>query len=170
EVPHSEGEYTIVLDEDTLPDGVGLREGESAEKTRNVTAGATGVPVLFKIGASSRQVQTKWDRVPQLLYNGLLFGIVMAMAALGLSMVFGTTGLTNFAHGELVTLGALIAFLFNNTLGWPFWLAALCAVALGALLGVVQDSGLWRPLRKRGTGLIAMMIVSIGLMFFLRNL
>jgi neutral amino acid transport system permease protein len=94
----------------------------------------------------------------------------MALGALGLSMVFGTTGLTNFAHGELVTFGALIAFLFNVELGVPFVLAALAALLLGAAFGWLQDTALWRPLRHRGTGLIAMMIVSIGLQFFLRYL
>lgn len=169
EVPRVDGEYTVAIDEDTLPDDVGLREGQEAEE--KVTPSSLGsVPITFMIGESTRQVQTKWDRVPQLLYQGLLFGIIMAMAALGLSMIFGTTGLTNFSHGELVTFGALIAFLFNSTFGWPFAAAAVVAVVLGGLFGWAQDAGLWRPLRRRGTGLIATMIVSIGLMFFLRNL
>lgn len=169
EVPRADGEYTVALDEGTLPDDVGLREGQSAEET--VTPSSLGsVPITFMIGESTREVQTKWDRVPQLLYQGLLFGIIMAMAALGLSMIFGTTGLTNFSHGELVTFGALVAFTFNSTFGLPFALAAVAAVVLGGLFGWAQDAILWRPLRKRGTGLIAIMIVSIGLMFFLRNL
>ena len=46
----------------------------------------------------------------QLAVGGIVFALLLAMAALGLSMIFGTTGLTNFAHGELVTFGALIAY------------------------------------------------------------
>ena len=105
-----------------------------------------------------------------MIYSGLLFGLILAPAALGLSMVFGTTGLTNFAHGELVTFGALITYFSNAVLGIPFVLAAVVAVLAGMAFGWAQDSGLWRPLRRRGTGLIAMMIVTIGLQFFLRNM
>ncbi len=169
EVPGEGGLLKVQLNEDTLPEGTSLRDADKSELTRVMNPGQSAV-FIFPIGPDDRQVETKWDRVPQLLYNGLLFGIVMAMAALGLSMVFGTTGLTNFAHGELVTFGALIAFFFNSTLGLPFAVATLLAVVLGAVLGWFQHTVLWRPLRHRGTGLIATMIVSIGLMFFLRNL
>lgn len=169
EVPGEGGEFRVAIDEDTLPEGVSLRDGDKSELVRQLNAGQSAI-FLFPIGPDNRQVETKWDRVPQLLYNGLLFGLILALASLGLSMIFGTTGLTNFAHGELVTFGALIAFMFNTVFDWPFALAAVMAVVLGALFGWVQDTGLWRPLRRRGTGLIAMMIVSIGLQFFLRNL
>lgn len=169
EVPGKGGEFVVRVEEDTLPDGVELRNTGKAELSRTLNPGQSAI-FIFPIGPSGRDVETKWDRVPQLLYNGLLFGIIMAMAALGLSMIFGTTGLTNFAHGELVTFGALIAFMFNTVFHWPFVLAVVMAVLLGAVFGWLQDFGLWGRLRKRGTGLIAMMIVSIGLQFFLRNL
>ena len=168
EVPGNGGEVTIALNEDTLPEGASLREDGAAELTRTLSPGQAAA-VVFPIGPDTRQVETKFDRIPQLLYNGLLFGIIIAMAALGLSMIFGTTGLTNFAHGELVTFGALIAYMFNSTFNLPFALAAVLAVVLGAAFGWLQETGLWRPLRRRGTGLIAMMIVSIGLQFLLRN-
>lgn len=170
EVPQSDtGDLTITLDEDTLPDGAELAEGQPTE--REVAANNTTTIVSFSpaIGADTRDVETKLDRVPNLIYNGLLFGLVIAMASLGLSMVFGTTGLTNFAHGELVTFGALVTYMFNVAFGWPFVLSAIMAVILGAVFGWVQDTRLWRPLRRRGTGLMAMMIVSIGLQFLLRN-
>lgn len=169
EVPGEGGQFTVRLEEDTLPDDVELRQGTDTELTRTLNPGQSAV-FIFPLGPSDRDVATKWDRVPQLVYNGLLFGIILAMAALGLSMIFGTTGLTNFAHGELVTFGALIAFLFNSVWNMPFVVAVLAAILLGAAFGWAQDSGLWRPLRRRGTGLIAMMIVSIGLQFLLRNL
>jgi neutral amino acid transport system permease protein len=168
EVPGNGGQVTIAIDTDTLPEGVSLRSGDT-ELTRTLTPGQAAA-VVFPIGPSTREVESKWDQVPQLLYNGLLFGIIMALGALGLSMVFGTTGLTNFAHGELVTFGALVTFMFNVTFGFPFVLSAALALILGAVFGWVQDRALWGPLRRRGTGLIAMMIVSIGLQFFLRYL
>jgi branched-chain amino acid transport system permease protein len=100
------------------------------------------------------------------------------MAALGLSMIFGTTGLTNFAHGELVTFGAIMAFAVDRfpgqiTLGGvniTVVVGVLFAFVLSAAFGWLNDAALWRPLRRRGTGIIAMMIVSIGLSLFLRNL
>ena len=169
EVPGDGGAMTVKLDESSLPEGVKLREGSTAERRVVLTPGQS-LPVAFPIGADERQVSTKWDQIPQLLYNGLLFGLIIAMASLGLSMVFGTTGLTNFAHGELVTFGAVVAYMFNVAFGWNFALAALVTVVLAAGFGWAQEKGLWGPLRHRGTGLIAMMIVSIGFQFFLRNL
>ncbi len=169
EIPGDGGQVTVQLDESTLPEGVTLRAGSSATRKLVLNPGQN-LPLAFPIGADTRQVSTKWDRIPQLLYNGLLFGLIIAMAALGLSMVFGTTGLTNFAHGELVTFGAIMAYWFNRVLHWPFALAALVTLVLAAVFGYAQEKGLWGPLRHRGTGLIAMMIVSIGFQFFLRNL
>ena len=90
------------------------------------------------------------------------------MAAIGLSLIFGTTGLVNFAHGELVTYGAILAFIFNVTIGWPMLLAAPIAIALATLTGSLVDRGFWRPLRNRGTGLIAMMVISIGVGLLVR--
>src|SRR6476661_5187922 len=84
-----------------------------------------------------------------------------------LSVIFRTTGLTNFAHGEMVTLGAVLVFAFN-AMHLPFWLAIILALIGGGLFGWAQDAGLWRPLRRRGTGLVPMMIVSIGLALAVR--
>ncbi|ROR91426.1 amino acid/amide ABC transporter membrane protein 1 (HAAT family) [Nocardioides aurantiacus] len=162
------GTLTVSLDTDTLPDGVDLREG--APDTLRPTGSLSTVTANFALGPDDRQVSTKWDQVPQLLYNGLLFGIVLSLGALGLSMVFGTTGLTNFAHGELVTFGAVMTYMGNRVFGLPIMVAVLMAVVLSAGFGWLNDKGLWAPLRRRGTGLIAMMIVSIGLQFLLRNL
>jgi branched-chain amino acid transport system permease protein len=103
-----------------------------------------------------------------LLFSGLHLGLMIALAAVGLSMVFGTTGLTNFAHGDLVTFGAVMALMFNLTVGVPVWLAALAAVVLGAAFGWFQDWGLWSRLRRRGTGLVSMMIISIGVALLIR--
>jgi branched-chain amino acid transport system permease protein len=76
----------------------------------------------------------------------------------------------NFAHGEIVTLGALLAFYFNNSLGWPLLVGAPIALLLTALFGAALDSGLWGPLRRRGSGLISMLVISIGLSLALKNL
>ena len=106
----------------------------------------------------------------QLLVDGLRFGLLIAICAVGLSLIFGTTGLTNFAHGELVTIGAVIAWYINVRLGVPLIPATLIAMVVGAAVGALNELGLWRPLRRRGTGLIAALVVSIGLSLALRYL
>ena len=106
-----------------------------------------------------------------------MFSLLLAMASLGLSMIFGTTGLTNFAHGELITFGALMAYAVDLlpgtiTLGGQvltIYVGIVVAIVAVGAFGWLQDRVLWRPLRRRGTGLVAAMIVSIGLSIFLRN-
>ena len=161
------GPVTVSIDPDTLPDGVDLREGQST--TNTLTGSLSQLSTTFLIGPDDRNIETKWDRVPGLVYSGLLFGLFLAMAALGLSMIYGTTGLSNFAHGELVSFGAIASYLLSSTAGLPFLLAVPLAVLLAMGFGWLQDSVLWRPLRRRGVGLVAAMIVTIGLQFFLRN-
>jgi len=163
------GEYTVILDTDTLPDGVELRNEDGDEIEVTVRQGARA-PAIFRLGESTRSSNTKFDRFLQLLVGGIQFGLVIAMAAIGLSLIFGTTGLTNFAHGEMVTGGAILAYIFNQTIGMNLIPATLLAVGLGGLLGGLLDRGLWRPMRKRGTGLIAAMVVSIGLALVARYL
>ena len=162
------GDYTVTLDESTLPEGVAIREGRSSTVTLPVAVGQER-PVLFPLGEGTRNVQSDLDRLPQLALEGLNFGLIIALAAVGLSLIYGTTGLVNFAHGELITLGALLAYLFNVTFGLQLVPAAVLAVIGAALLGGVQDRVLWRPLRKKGTGLIAMLVVTIGLALLARG-
>jgi len=70
--------------------------------------------------------------------------------------------LNNFAHGEMVTLGAMIMWLFYSFLHFNILLAGILAVLATAAYGWFQDAAIWRPLRKRRLGLNQMMIVSIG--------
>ena len=161
------GTYTVTLQTDTLPAGVTLTNPDRVSADVVVESGQTK-SVLFPTGAARVSTETSTDRAMQLLVDGLIFGLTIALAAVGLSLIFGTTGLTNFSHGELVTFGALIAYFFNNLLGLPFIVAAAGAVLAGAAFGYLQDRFFWRWLRKRGTGLIAMLVVSIGLGILLR--
>ncbi|WP_199432793.1 branched-chain amino acid ABC transporter permease [Qaidamihabitans albus] len=110
------------------------------------------------------------DRALQSLLDGIQFGAIIAITAVGLSLVFGTTHLINFAHGELVTIGAVVAFFLNvGGLGLHIIPAALIAVVVGAVLGGLLQLGLWSPLRRRGTGMINMFIITIGLSLLLRH-
>lgn len=169
------GTYQVEVDTESLPEGVSL-QNEDRNPSDVVVNPQQTKPVAFPlIDGDAPAPPTEGasggfglDDVPQLVANGLRFGLILALAAIGLSVIFGTTGLTNFAHGELMTFGALIGYLFNVTIGLPFEIAAVLAVVLGGAFGYLNDKLLWGPLRKRGTGLVAMMIVSIGLGLLLR--
>lgn len=158
------GSYTVSVDTDNLPEGVSTRDGKNYELTTDVAAGQ-GRAMSFPMGESNANVLTGSDQAIQLVVEGLRFGLLLALAALGLSLIFGTTGLTNFAHGEMVALGAIVAWALNHA-GLPLIAAATLAVGICAVAGGAQEMILWRPLRKRKTGLIAMMIVTIGLSIF----
>lgn len=161
------GQYVISIDAEALPDGVTL----SGEDSRTVTVD-TGrrQPVAFGLVDGSSGAGSGGVRAIQLLVDGLRFGLLIAICAVGLSLIYGTTGLTNFAHGELVTIGAIAAWFINVEGGVPLILAALIAMVVGAAVGALNELGLWRPLRRRGTGLIAALVVSIGLSLLLRYL
>lgn len=163
------GKYKVVLEEDSLPDGVKLSGQAATEKDINVfLQGATNVQ--FQIGVTESVQVGFADRFSQALVKGVKLGLIIALAGLGLSLIFGTTGLTNFAHGELITFGALATYALNRGLGLPVIAAGVGAVIISGAFGYLQDKGLWGPLRRRGTGLIAMMIVSIGMAILLRYL
>lgn len=158
--------YDVTLDESTLPEGIAVLEGGA---TQSVEIGPSGSVVQnFFIGEGERVVVTLFDQLVQRLIYGVNFGLMLGLAAIGLSLVYGTTGLSNFSHAELVTFGALMAYAFGVVLAMPLWLAFPLAIAASAALGWVQDAGLWKPLRVRGLGLVQLMIVSIGLSLAVR--
>lgn len=164
------GDFSVTLDESTLPEGIAVIDPEDpTPNVRDITVGQSGSAVAnFFIGQGERNTTSLFDQVIERLFNGLNFGLLLALAAIGLSLVFGTTGLSNFAHAELITFGGLMTLLFGTTLGWPIWIAIPVALILSAGLGWVNDAALWKPLRRRGVGLIPMMIVSIGLSLAVR--
>ena len=162
------GNYWVKLDVNTLPSGQGLTEGAGEEKKVIVFSLGKTLTVLFPIGEGAERVST-FDRTMQLVVDGAILGLVIALAALGLNLVFGTTGLTNFAHGEMLTLGGLLAYFFSAVVGLPVIAAIPVAILAAAFIGgFLQDRFLWKPLRRRGTGLIAMLVVSIGFAILVR--
>jgi branched-chain amino acid transport system permease protein len=167
------GEYLVAIDVNSLPDGVTPQSNRPTELTINFDTGAT-------IGSGERKVSLfvgddraagsgRWEQLPQTLVNGIKLSLIIAMCAVGLSLIYGTTGLTNFAHGEIVTIGALIAFWFNKYgFGLHLLLAAPFGIAASALAAGAFERQVWRPLRRRGTSLTSMMIISIGVAISVR--
>lgn len=164
------GEYTVTLNEETLPEGIAVIDPELEQpNVRTINVGQSGSAVAnFFIGQGERNTVSLFDQVVERLFNGLNFGLLLALAAIGLSLVFGTTGLSNFAHAEMITFGGLMTLLFGVVMGLPIWLAIPIALVLSAAFGYLNDAALWKPLRKKGVGLIPLMIVSIGLSLAVR--
>ncbi|HEX4902633.1 MAG TPA: branched-chain amino acid ABC transporter permease [Acidimicrobiales bacterium] len=165
--------FVVTVDEESLPEDT---KPEVLERKVPINLDSD-TSVTFPIGDAGPGGTGTAAQALQLTVGGLVFSVLLAMAALGLSMIFGTTGLTNFAHGELVTFGALVAFAFDQLpgkisiggLNVTVIVGVVVAFVVSAAFGWLNDAALWRPLRRRGTGVIAMMIVSIGLSIFLRN-
>ncbi len=164
-VPERNAKYSVTLDETTLPDGIAVvDETDDTPNVKDAEVGPGGrVSVNFFIGEGVRNVTSFADQLVERIVNGLRFGLMLALAAVGLSLVYGTTGLSNFAHGEMVTFGAVMTLVFSRGLGLPIYFAIPIALVLSGLVGYLLDVGLWRPLRKRRTGIVQLMIVSIGL-------
>jgi neutral amino acid transport system permease protein len=100
--------------------------------------------------------------------NGLSIGSIYALAAIGLTLVYGILKLVNFAHGDFMTLGAYVAFAVNVSAGMPLALAIAAALAAVALMGLSFEYAIWRPMRVRGAGMLQLLLMSLGLAFVIR--
>lgn len=104
----------------------------------------------------------------QLFANGVVFGSIILLAAIGLSLLYGIGNFANFAHGELLTVGAYAAFLGYATIGIPFLAAAALSIVATAALGVGLDKIVFA--RHRKSSPIVLLIVTIGVALVLRSL
>ena len=117
------------------------------------------------------------------LGNGLLLGIIISVASVALSLLYGVTRIVNFAHGEVIALGAIATLFFSSPidyrvlffdkfspLGLNFALSCILAVIICGLFGGLLELILFRPLRKGNVGNIAVLVVTIGLSIFVRHL
>jgi len=104
----------------------------------------------------------------QQLINSLGWGSLNAMMAAGYTMTFGLIGLVNFAHGEVMMVGAMSAYLCTVIWGLPFWVGCLAAIAGSILIGLVIERIAFRPLR--GAGMISLFITSLAASFGIRTL
>ena len=164
-------DYVVTLDVASLPSGVTLVEGTKTVVNIAKDAFTTNTKrVTFFAGSVGESGASLFDRIAQRLVDGIRLGLIIAICSVGLSLIFGTTGLTNFAHGEMVTFGGLIAFWFNVLLGIPLLIAAPLVIALGGVLGLAMNGIIFAKLRKRGIGLISQLVVSVGLSIMLRNM
>lgn len=105
--------------------------------------------------------------VGQTTLNGLIAAGYFSLGAVGLTLVFGTLRIINFAHGDLLTLGAYLTF-GVNALGAPFWPAAAVAIALTALITLALDYLVWARLRHARASTLQAMLAAIGLAMLIR--
>lgn len=169
------GVYTVTIDPDSIPEGLGLRDPERTSNSPTVGTGQSK-NVIFPLsdGSEVEGGVSRLERLSNLAAEGVKFGVMIALAALGLSVVYGVTGLVNFAHGELLAFGAMLAWWLERGLWFvpamPLLPAGAIAIVVVGLLGLSWEMGIFGPLRRRKTGDIAAMVVSIGLALVVRHL
>jgi branched-chain amino acid transport system permease protein len=166
------GDYLVGIDEDTMPKGIEFKpppgalrgEGDTFKVTIDLSKPQTASQVAnLDVGPPAAEARSLVDKLLQSGFNGLRLGLLLALASVGLSLIYGTTGLSNFAHAEQVTLGGMLAYLFVNSWGLPLLVGGLLVIVACGFTGWFQDRTIWQPLRRRGLGLTQMMIVTIGL-------
>ena len=106
-------------------------------------------------------------QILQYLINGISIGSVYAIIALGYTMVYGIAKMLNFAHGDIIMVGAYISFCVTSYLGLPAWVSVVAAVVVCTVLGIVIEGLAYKPLR--GTPSLAVLITAIGVSYFLQN-
>ncbi|MBR4059273.1 MAG: branched-chain amino acid ABC transporter permease [Lachnospiraceae bacterium] len=104
----------------------------------------------------------------QYLINGISLGSIYAIIALGYTMVYGIAKMLNFAHGDVIMVGAYVIFTTISTMGYPPIVGVIVAVALCTVLGITIERIAYKPLR--GASSLAVLITAIGVSYFLQNM
>ncbi|MGN1146826.1 MAG: branched-chain amino acid ABC transporter permease [Lachnospiraceae bacterium] len=102
------------------------------------------------------------------LINGISLGSIYALIALGYTMVYGIAKMLNFAHGDVIMVGAFTVYTICSTLGLPPAIGVIVAVVLCTLLGIAIEKVAYKPLRKASSPL-AVLITAIGVSYLLQN-
>ena len=122
-------------------------------------------PRIFVIGCRKERKITL-DFL-QYLINGISIGAVYAIIALGYTMVYGIAKMLNFAHGDVIMVGAYISYSVTTYMGMPALVSVVIAMAVCTLLGIIIEGLAYKPLR--GTSSLAVLITAIGVSYFLQN-
>jgi neutral amino acid transport system permease protein len=109
---------------------------------------------------------------PQLIVNGIALGSIIALGAVGLTLTYGILRLSNFAHGDLMTLGAFVAWMLNMS-SIPvlnnIWISMLVGILATVGVALLSEAILWKRMRRVRATATTLVIISIGLALFLRN-
>ena len=104
----------------------------------------------------------------QQLINGISLGSIYALIAIGYTMVYGVLRLINFAHADIMMVGAFAGFFVMDTIGLSFSFAILFAILISVIIGILTDKIAYKPLRNSPR--ISLLITAIGVSFFLENI
>ena len=104
----------------------------------------------------------------QTLISGLSLGSIYALIALGYTMVYGIAKMLNFAHGDIIMIGAYAGIIAVAQMGLPPLIAVLLSILICALLGVLIEFLAYKPLRQAPP--LSVLITAIGVSYFLQNL
>ena len=102
------------------------------------------------------------------LINGLSLGSIYAIIAIGYTMVYGIAKMLNFAHGDVIMIGAFMSYTIISTMGLPTPVGIIGAIVICTVLGICIEKIAYKPLRKAGSPL-AVLITAIGVSYFLQN-
>ncbi len=108
-------------------------------------------------------------QLAQLFVNGIAVGSIIALAAVGLTLTYGILRLSNFAHGDFMTLGAYLTLLANSTVGINIWLSMLLGAAGTVAAMLLSEKLMWSKMRAVRATSTTSIIISIGLALFIRN-
>lgn len=101
------------------------------------------------------------------LVSGISLGSIYALIALGYTMVYGIAKMLNFAHGDIIMIGAYIIYTLSTTAGVPPVVSVLCSIVACAVMGVVIERVAYKPLRNASS--LAVLITAIGVSYLLQN-
>ncbi len=107
------------------------------------------------------------DQFIQYLFAGLTMGVIYALTAVGFNLIYNATGVVNFAQGELVMLGAMFLYTLQEVLHWPPFISLPMVFFLGAMVGVIFELTVVKPLLR--LGIITVIIGTIGASVFLKG-
>lgn len=108
-------------------------------------------------------------QLAQLFVNGIAVGSIIALAAVGLTLTYGILRLSNFAHGDFMTLGAYLTLLANSTIGINIWLSMLLGAVGTVAAMLLSEKLMWSKMRAVRATSTTSIIISIGLALFIRN-
>jgi branched-chain amino acid transport system permease protein len=104
------------------------------------------------------------DTLISALSSGLSQGSIAVVAALGLVVIIKATGIINFAHGDVLTLGAYVALVLISAHSFPIWIAYIVAIVVGGIVGLGVERFVYRPIRNRSMLSIMVILFAVGLL------
>ena len=108
--------------------------------------------------------------INQLIVNGIIAGSVYTLVAVGFAVIYRTVKFFHFAHGVVFTAGAYFVYFFKAWLGWPDIVAISASTALCAVLGILIETSVYRPLRHKGSSSLILLLASLGIYIVLQNI